>query len=358
MCSALARQGHDVTLYVPDRKPVQAEDPFAYFGIPQEFRFRRLPCVDALRFAPLGKAGFWIQTFTFLWSLRRALREAPPSVVYSRELWLFAFPGVPGRHAWESHALPASVLARRLARRLGRIVTLTAASRRRLVEDDGIPEGRVLVEPDAVDPALFMEAPSRDVARSRLGIPAASYVCLYTGKFTTMGMPKGLDESVAAVRRLAEEGRGVQLVAVGGTPEELARYAPQASDRVRLVGHQPQRTLKDWYAAADLLLMPFPHTEHYAYYMSPLKLFEYLRSGKPMIVTDLPSVREIVSESSAFFAAPGDAASLAAEIRRAMDDPSDAAVRAGRAAELSERYTWAERARRIAAFLAADGGAL
>ncbi|MBU1349023.1 glycosyltransferase, partial [Patescibacteria group bacterium] len=117
------------------------------------------------------------------------------------------------------------------------------------------------------------------------------------------------------------------------------------------LGHQPQKDLKRFYAAADLLLMPFPYTKHYAYFMSPLKLFEYLMSGVPMVVTDLQSVREIVGDAEAFIAKPGDVASLVVEIRRAMDAPEDARARADAAWKLSSKYTWTERARRIAAWL-------
>jgi len=117
------------------------------------------------------------------------------------------------------------------------------------------------------------------------------------------------------------------------------------------MGHQPQATLGKFYAAADLLLMPFPYTEHYAYYMSPLKLFEYLMSGVPMIATDLPSVREILSEKSAFIAKPGDVDSLVTEIAKVVDQPEEAKSRALEAKRLSAQYTWIERARRICAIL-------
>ncbi|MFH1973374.1 MAG: glycosyltransferase family 4 protein, partial [Patescibacteria group bacterium] len=298
----------------------------------------------------LGPFALWIQTLTFVLNLRRRLRDIAPDVTYSRELYTFGFGSVPGLHVWEAHALPSSDWAWRIIRSLDRIVTLTSASKERLVAK-GVSADRILVEPDAVDPALFDAAPSREDARHGLDIGDDEFLCLYTGKFTTMNMPKGVDESVAAVRALRSEGRKVRLLAVGGTPEELGRYTSSVGDGIEFLGHQPQKDLKRFYAAADLLLMPFPYTKHYAYFMSPLKLFEYLMSGVPMVVTDLQSVREIVGDAEAFIAKPGDVASLVVEIRRAMDAPEDARARADAAWKLSSKYTWTERARRIAAWL-------
>ena len=349
MCRSFASLGHEVTLLVPDRKPVQAEDPFAYYGVEQTFAFKRLPCIDAIRWSWLGRVGLWIQTSTFLWSLRRELQRLQPDVVFSRELYVFGVPGIPGKRVWESHALHHSWWATRIAKGLDHIVTLTGASKKRLIES-GIAESRVTVEPDAVDPKMFGQRYDRQEVRRELGIDDDTYVCLYTGKFTTMNMSKGLDESIRAVERIAN-GKSILLLAVGGTEQELMRYAERISPHVRLMGHQPQSTLGKFYAAADLLLMPFPYTEHYAYYMSPLKLFEYLMSGVPMVATDLPSVREIVSEQSAYIAKPGDVDSLVEMIRAAMDKPEDAKARALEAKRISAHYTWVERAKRICAIL-------
>jgi glycosyltransferase involved in cell wall biosynthesis len=347
MCRSFALLDHEVTLLVPDRKPVQHDDPFAYYGVEPSFAFKRLPCVDAIRWLWLGRIGLWIQTSTFLWSLRKELRRLKPDVVFSRELYVFGAPGIPGKRVWESHALHRSWWATRIAKSLDAIVTLTRASRDRLVES-GVVADRVIVESDAVDPKMFEKKYDRQAVRRELGIPEDAYVCLYTGKFTTMNMSKGLDESIEAVERLSRNGKNILLLAVGGTPQELERYSEKASSVVRLLGHQPQATLGKFYAVADLLLMPFPYTEHYAYYMSPLKLFEYLMSGVPMVATDLPSVREIVSESSAFIAKPGDVESLEKEIRLAVDQPEEGKRRGEAAKQLSTRYTWMERARRIA----------
>ncbi|MBD3251379.1 glycosyltransferase [Candidatus Uhrbacteria bacterium] len=347
MCFAFASHGHEVTLLVPNRKGVVAEDPFFHYKKPKTFTFKRVSCFDTLRWPWLGKIALWIQTLTFVLNLKRVLTQIQPDVVYSREPYVFGFGRLPGVRCWESHAHHRSQRAHRLMRKLDGIVTLTQASKQRIVEV-GVKESRVLVEPDAVDPALFEDMPSRDEARAALGVRSDETLLLYTGKFQTMGMPKGIDEAVQATRIVRSEGRKARFIAVGGTQEDLARYASmQDLDGIRLLPHVPQGELKRFYAAADVLLMPFPYREHYAYYMSPLKLFEYLRTKIPMIVTDLPSVREIVDEQSAFVVHPEDVPMLARVIRLMMDQPQEAKQRALNAYALSERYTWNARAQRI-----------
>ncbi|MFH2231640.1 MAG: hypothetical protein ABII13_00495, partial [Patescibacteria group bacterium] len=62
-------------------------------------------------------------------------------------------------------------------------------------------------------------------------------------------------------------------------------------------------------------------------------------------------VREIVNEQQAFIAKPGDVDSLKLEILRAQQNPEQAHAKAAVAKQLSERYTWQERAQRITSWL-------
>lgn len=348
MCSAFAALGHSVTLYVPNRQSAVHVDPFTYYDIQKTFDVIRVPCLDLVRF---GKIGFWIQSVSFIFSLKKILWRYQADIVYSRILHIFLLSGFLGLRVWESHAAHRSLWARLVMKhRLDRIVVLTGAGRDELVRQ-GFRKDQIFVEPDAVDPRLFDAMPDRENARRDLDIPEGVFLLLYTGKFTTMGMKKGLDEAIESVRRLRASGARVALLAVGGTPEELRTYASSRSSDIRLLGHVPQNDLKRFYAAADAVIMPFPYTEHFAKYMSPLKLFEYLLCKRPIITTDLPSVRDILDESAAFFAKPNDVDSLVSSIRSVMDHPEDAARRSARAGEIGMRHTWGKRASRIVAWL-------
>ncbi|MHB0684509.1 glycosyltransferase, partial [Roseomonas mucosa] len=169
---------------------------------------------------------------------------------------------------------------------------------------------------------------------------------------------KGM-EMVAA---LAEALPGCDLHVVGGTERDLAiwrqRCAGQAN--LHLHGHVPHARVPACLARFDLLLAPpSPSVASAAgreigRWMSPLKLFEYMAAGKPILASDIPALREILADGgTALLLPPGDVAAWAAAARALLADPARAAALGARArAVLLETYTWDARAARILAHLA------
>jgi glycosyltransferase involved in cell wall biosynthesis len=102
-------------------------------------------------------------------------------------------------------------------------------------------------------------------------------------------------------------------------------------------------------SALDVCTMPFPWTEHFAYYASPMKLFEYMASRRVIVATDLPSTAEVVHDGeSALLVQPGDSAALGMAVARLKADPVLRENLASRAyAEVIAHYTWASRAAAI-----------
>jgi glycosyltransferase involved in cell wall biosynthesis len=89
-------------------------------------------------------------------------------------------------------------------------------------------------------------------------------------------------------------------------------------------------------------------------YTSPLKLFEYLMMGRPIVASDLPALREVLThEETALLVPAGDPTALAGAVTRLMDDPALAASLAARARALAPAFTWSARAARLEAALAA-----
>ncbi len=124
-----------------------------------------------------------------------------------------------------------------------------------------------------------------------------------------------------------------------GQPDETFLYAGQvAPSRVPLC-----------LRAFDVCALPFPWTTHFAYYASPIKLFEYMAVERALIASNLPSIAEVVTDGeSALLVPPSDAAALAEAIRRLRDDPALRQRLAARAyALVMESYTWAARAENI-----------
>ena len=139
---------------------------------------------------------------------------------------------------------------------------------------------------------------------------------------------------------------GLKFVIIGGEHEQVTSLQSKYP-RVRFLGFRPYRELADNQAAADVLILPNTGKDEIsALFTSPLKLFTYMASGRPIVASDLPSIREVLDESCAYFVPPDDAQALARAIAAALKD-SAAQQKAARARELVVSYTWAARAKKI-----------
>ena len=103
-----------------------------------------------------------------------------------------------------------------------------------------------------------------------------------------------------------------------------------------------------WIRAFDIAVAPFPTNEHYAYFMSPLKLFEYMAAGVPIVTSDLPSIREVLAHGeNAWLVEPGNEEALAQGIIRVLQDAVLSTKLATNARQAVDRFTWERRARAI-----------
>ncbi len=372
-CEALAAAGADVTLYAATRfqpPELRGRDIWTTYDVPRDaFRLRYVPTLDLLPLAGgrvnrLSRIAHYLQMATYsaaLWPLLR--RAAPDAVYYSRHpLVLGALRRFkPARQLfWEVHTLSEDRRKRRiqaeLARSIGGVLTVTHHMADMLIAL-GVPSERVLVVPDGIRAARFAAMPGQAEARAALGLPLEAFIVGYMGRLHTLNMGKGVDDLIGAIARLPE--RALHLLLIGGPEDMVAAYRAQwvalglPVERFHAPGQIPAAEVPRALAAFDVAAMPFPWTEHFAYYASPVKLFEYMASGRAIVATDLPSTAEIVRDGeTALLVPPSDVDALAAALARLQDDPSLRARLAENARRLVyERYTWAARAARILAFV-------
>jgi len=359
MCACYAQRGVSVALIVPTRRNALKEDVFTYYGIAHNFRVQKLTLPDCIRWSPyIGAWAYWLQTLVY--ALRvGVMRIDDDTVVLTRQpevVWLMRLRGK--KTVYECHDwLPKGreKLYVRFLRKANGIITTNSHIKRRFVAS-GFEERNILVAPNGIDLGVFALTISKEDARAQLDIDNAlkkklhqSVMLLYTGSYTTMGVDKGIHTILEALKELHTQ---IRFVAVGGNEKDIARYRREAkeadvADQVYLFGRKNQHLLAIYQRAADVLLMPFPKKAHYAYYMSPLKTFEYMASGVPIIASDLPSMREILDETSCTFCAPDNAHNLAEKINFVLSQRESMQQKAIRAREIVATYTWEKRAERI-----------
>jgi glycosyltransferase involved in cell wall biosynthesis len=154
-----------------------------------------------------------------------------------------------------------------------------------------------------------------------------------------------------------------RVVIVGGQTNwtqddpDIAALAERArelgvADRVELRGHVPYDRVPSVLAAASVALLPLPDEPVARLFTSPLKLFDYMAAGVPIVASDLPALREVLRhEENALLARPDDPDAFAAAVQRLFVDPALAA-RLGRQARTDvEAYSWDARAHALLDFL-------
>jgi D-inositol-3-phosphate glycosyltransferase len=227
----------------------------------------------------------------------------------------------------------------RIVHHVDGIVAASAVERRALVSEYGAESAHATVIPCGVDTALFRPG-DRDVARARVA-PGDAPLLLYVGRIAPI---KGLETLLDAVARLRARGSSVRLLVVGGEADEpvdgheaAIRQRVNAlglRDAVRFVGAQPQETLRDYYVAADVTVLP-------SYYESfGMVALEAMACGSPVIGSRVGGLATTVRDGVTGFLVPdGDAAALCERIDLLVDDP-DLRFRLGR-----EGVQWAARHR-------------
>jgi glycosyltransferase involved in cell wall biosynthesis len=215
----------------------------------------------------------------------------------------------------------------------------------------GVPSRRILVAPDAVDLRRFASLPERTAARAELGLPAEAPVVVYTGHLYPW---KGAHTLALASRHLPSD---ALVCIVGGTPADLDKFRSfldrERLDSVRLAGYVSPAEVPTWLAAADVLVLPNSARETIsASYTSPLKLFEYMAARRPIVGSDLPSLREVLRhDANAHLVPPDDPAALAAGVRALPADPTRARRLAEAAWHDVQGRTWDARAQTIVSFV-------
>ena len=123
------------------------------------------------------------------------------------------------------------------------------------------------------------------------------------------------------------------------------------STRCVFVGFEPRARAIKYIKALDALIIPFPNVPHYALYASPLKLFEYMASGQPIVASDLPALREILNDKNALFFQPENAADLARTMKMLKSSQMLGFHLSQQALADVKQYTWANRAKNILKFI-------
>lgn len=239
-----------------------------------------------------------------------------------------------------------------LCRRATRIVALGETMRRRLIENKGAPEDRTVVISNWADTTAIAPGP-KDNAFARAHGLADAFVVMHSGNIGLSQSLETIVEAAALVRdepsiRFVFQGEGVKKA-------DLERQAASLGlSNVVFLPYAPKEALGETFAAADVMLVSLQRG--LAGYIVPSKLYGILASGRPYIaaVEETCEVAAITrAQGGGLIAEPGDAASLAACVRRLHADRALAAHLGGQARAAALTFDRTTQVARYAALLAA-----
>jgi glycosyltransferase involved in cell wall biosynthesis len=372
-CYALGERGHHVELVVRPDTHTPARSPFDYYGLPplERLVIERAPVNGPAAARRLGYLAF---------AAGRAAGRVRADIVFTRDLGvaslLLRLPrALRPPTVYESHGYAPDVAAalpdlvatartsparklRRLANREARVwrsadgyVTITAALAADLAARFGERQHLTVIPDGARGAGLGTRDSGVGARDSGLGIrDSGSPIVAYAGHLYTW---KGVDLLLEALALVPD----VRGLIVGGHAAEpdLARVRALAerlgiAGRVTFTGMIEPARVAGLLRSAAILALPNPASAISNRFTSPLKLFEYMAAGRPIVASDLPSIREILhDERDALLVAPGDATAFAAAIRRLIAEPETAGRMGRAAAALAPQYSWSRRAERLEA---------
>ncbi|OKP00860.1 glycosyltransferase [Xenorhabdus eapokensis] len=202
----------------------------------------------------------------------------------------------------------------------------------------------IIVAPDGVD-MLAVESAKQTLAGGNDNREFPKKV-LYLGSLHRW---KGIPTVMKAMSYLDN----VELNVAGGTIEQIERLRQTAeqigvSDKVNFLGFVQPRKRFQVIADSDICVLPLTKTSIGSRYTSPLKLFEYMAMGKPVVISDFPSIRDAVDENAVNFADSENAASFAEQIQWLINHPTEMMAKVDYSQRLvAERFNWDQRAKLI-----------
>jgi glycosyltransferase involved in cell wall biosynthesis len=205
---------------------------------------------------------------------------------------------------------------------------------------------RVHVIRNAVDTARFTP-----LAAPATGLPPDAFVVGFSGSLKAW---HGLDTLLPAFRDLRAALPRAHLLVVGEGPRKawVEGYADGAgiADAVTLTGWVGHDDLPGLIARMDVATAPYPAAE--GHYFSPLKLFEYLAVGRPVVASRIGQTAQVLDGTdAALLIPPGDPKALTEALLQLAHDPALAARLARNAAAQGRRHDWADNARAVMALM-------
>ncbi|MFA6215758.1 MAG: glycosyltransferase [Patescibacteria group bacterium] len=355
MAEAFKNQGLDFELVVAKRANNQLEkiDPFVYYGLKTKFPIKKIWLFDLVEAGLIfRKIGVFLQNSSFALSAAFYLIFKKADLIYSRdEFSVFLLSLFKKNIVLELHTFPKSKrgLYRFIFKRVKKIVVITGEIKKLIVGLE-IAENKIIVCPDGVDIKQFMFKENKMDCRKRVGLLTDKNIILYTGHLFAW---KGVYTLAESSKFLSDN---ELIVFVGGMDydrDKLKRFIEKNNlKNILFVAHRAPTDVPYYLKSADVVILPNSATKKIStHYTSPMKMFEYMASSRPIVASELPSLKEVLNQNNSILVKPDDPEALAGGIKKVLADKVLAEGVVKQALKDVDNYTWEKRAEKILNFL-------
>ena len=228
-----------------------------------------------------------------------------------------------------------------------RLLVITSALKEALEKEQqvNLDQDWLQVAPNGIDLRQYSQVISTEEARQSLHLEQ-KFTAVFTGHFYA---GRGIELLFGLAQSLPQ----VNFLWVGGTESLVESWQQRLNvagvKNVTLTGFVPQQQIPVYQSAGDVLLMPYgvqiagSSGGNSADICSPMKMFDYLATGRPIISSDLPVIQEVLSEENAIFCPPKDIQAWADAINALRENPERCRAMGNHARQTALRYTWQNR---------------
>jgi len=348
MCEAFSDAEVQVELIIPRRFNLIQDNPFSFYGVRKNFKIRRLPCLDLVKF---GKLGFCIQSVTFAVSSFFYVIFKKSDIIYSRdELPLYFLSFLKNKKLfWETHIAKESFVVKKLFKKNASVVSITKGLKNFYIEKYNPNLEKIFVAPDAVDLKDFDIKIEKDKLRRDLELPKNKKIILYSGHLYDWKGAQTLADSSKFFKN------DELLVFLGGSDKDIENFKNKNKDKknILILGRVLHSQVSFYLKSADVLVLPnSAKREISKFYTSPMKLFEYMASGVPIVASKLPSIEEILTDGvNAVLVEPDNDIKLFEGVKILLQDNIFKEKISKKAFSDIKKYTWKKRVENILRFV-------
>jgi len=353
MCEAFAENGAEVELIVPRRfsiSHVGKEDPFEYYRVKKNFKIKKIFCFDLTPLNKyLGPVSFLTEALSFAFFVSIYLLFKKTDIIFSRDRFSLLFLATLKKNiTLEVHQLHRS-LFKFVLNKVKKIIVITKGLKDDLIKK-GINEEKIFVAADGVDLNIFKIGESKEECRKKFNLPLDKKLIIYIGQLYKW---KGVETLALASEYLDRD----NLVIIGGGIkwylDNFVKFLKKEKlEKVITLGHQDYSKIPYFLKAADCLVLT--GTVKYGIsekYTSPMKMFEYMTSKRPIVASDLPSFREVLNEKNSILVKADNPQAMAEGIKKALNDTEFSTRISEQAYHDVQKYSWDNRAKSILKFI-------